>query len=124
MICFKGCHYPKDVILYAVFFYVCYAEPYSDLEEVMEERGVEVDHAMLNRWALNFLPMILREAQRRKPATSSSWRVDETYIKVKGRWTYLYRAIDKFGKTLDFMLSERRDEAAVSSSSTLYRSNT
>ena len=113
MIDFKGSHYPKDVILYAVFFYVRYGVSYRDLEEIMEERGVDVDHATLNRWVIRFSPMIAIEAQRRKSATGSSWRMDETYIKVKGRWTYLYRAIDKFGKTLDFMLSERRDEAAA-----------
>ncbi len=113
MINFKGSHYPKEVILYAVFFYVRYAVSYRDLEEILEERGVDVDHATLNRWVIRFSPMIAREAQLRKSATGSSWRMDETYIKIKGRWTYLYRAIDKFGKTLDFMLSERRDETAA-----------
>jgi putative transposase len=74
-----------------------------------------VDHATLNRWVVRYSPLIAKEAQRRKARTSSSWRMDETYIKVKGKWNYLYRAVDKFGKTLDFMLSERRDEAAATS---------
>ncbi|NTG05141.1 IS6 family transposase [Agrobacterium rhizogenes] len=114
MVDFKGSHSPKDVILYAVFFYVRYAVSYRDLEEIMAERGVVVDHAMLNRWVVKYSPLIAAQAQRRKSATSSSWRMDETYIQVKGKWTYFYRAVDKFGKTLDFMLSERRDEAAAS----------
>jgi putative transposase len=114
MIDFKGAHYPKDVILYAVYFYVRYAVSYRDLEEIMAERGVSVDHATLNRWVVKYSPLIADEAHRRKSPTNRSWRMDETYIKVKGRWTYLYRAVDKHGKTLDFMLSERRDEAAAS----------
>jgi putative transposase len=113
MIDFKGSHYPKDVILYAVFFYVRYAVSYRDLEEIMEERGVVVDHATLNRWVVKYSPLIACEAHHRKSATSNSWRMDETYIKVRGKWVYLYRAVDKHGKTLDFMLSERRDEAAA-----------
>ena len=113
MISFKGCHYPRAVVLYAVFFYVRYAVSYRDLEEIMQERGVEVDHATLNRWVVKYAPLIASEAQRRKSGASNSWRMDETYIKVKGKWTYYYRAIDKFGKTLDFMLSEHRDEAAA-----------
>ncbi|ANP91686.1 IS6 family transposase [Rhizobium leguminosarum] len=114
MVDFKGSHYPKDVILYAVFFYVRYAVSYRDLEEIMAERGVTVDHATLNRWVVKYSPLIACQAQRRKSATSSSWRMDETSIQVKGKWTYFYRAVDKFGKTLDFMLSEHRDEAAAS----------
>ena len=110
---FKGSHYPKDVILYAVFFYVRYAVSYRDLEEIMAERGVQVDHATLNRWVVKYSPDIAKMAQQKKYPTAGSWRVDETYIKVKGRWMYLYRAIDKHGKTLEFMLSKRRDTAAA-----------
>ncbi|MEJ2020186.1 MAG: IS6 family transposase [Maritimibacter sp.] len=114
MISFKGSHYPKDGILYAVFFYVRYAGSYRDLEEIMAEHGVNVDHATLNRWVVKYSPLIAHEAHRRKSTTNSSWRMDETYVKVKGAWAYLYRAVDKHGKTLDFMLSERRDEDAAS----------
>ena len=113
MISFSGCHFPKEAILYAVFFYVRYGVSYRDLEEIMAERGVDVDHTTLNRWVIKYAPLIATEAQRRKSGTSTSWRMDETYIKVKGKWMYYYRAIDKFGKTLDFMLSEQRDEAAA-----------
>lgn len=113
MIDFKGVHYPKSVILHAVFFYVHYAVSYRDLEEIMTERGVHVDHATLNRWVVKFAPLIADRARARKRPTASSWRMDETYIRVKGRWTYLYRAVDRDGQTLDFMLSERRDLAAA-----------
>ena len=110
---FKGVHHPKSVILYAVFFYLRYAVSYRDLEEIMAERGVRVDHATLNRWVVKFSPLIAARAQARKRSTATSWRVDETYIKVKGKWRYLYRAVDRDGQTLDFMLSHRRDLAAA-----------
>ncbi|MGR3663067.1 MAG: IS6 family transposase [Paracoccaceae bacterium] len=110
---FKGCHYPKDVILYAVFFYVRYAVSYRDLEEILTERGVQVDHATLNRWVVKYSPDIAKAAQMRKQPTARSWRMDETHIKVKEKWVYLYRAVDKHGKTLDFMLSRQRDKAAA-----------
>jgi len=113
LISFKGAHYPKSVILYAVYFYVRFGVSYRDLEEIMAERGVAVDHATLNRWVGKYAGAIADEAHRRKMPTGQSWRMDETYIKVKGKWTYLYRAVDKSGKTIDFMLSERRDEAAA-----------
>nr|WP_254656503.1 IS6 family transposase [Roseovarius sp. 217] len=110
---FKGVHYPKPVIVFAVFFYVRYAVSYRDLEEIMAERGVTVDHATLNRWVVKFSPLIAANAQARKRATANSWRMDETSIKVRGKWTYLYRAVDRDGQTLDFMLSERRNLAAA-----------
>jgi putative transposase len=120
---FKGAHYPKAVIVHAVFFYVRYAVSYRDLGQILAERGVSVDHATLNRWGVKYSPLIATKAQAKKRATAVSWRMPsrdiavqcpaETYIKVKGKWTYYYRAIDKFGKTLDFMLSEHRDEAAA-----------
>lgn len=88
-----------------------YAVSYRDLEEILAERGFSVDHATLNRWVVKFTPLIA--AQARKRQTAKSWRMDETYIKVKGRWTYLYPAVDRDGQTLDFLLSERRDRAAA-----------
>ena len=113
MISFKGAHFPKDIILYAVFFYVRYGVSYRDLEEIMEEHGVKVDHATLNRWVIDYSPLIAAEAKKRKRSVTSSWRMDETYIKVKGQWVYLYHAVDKCGDTIDFMVSEHRDEAAA-----------
>jgi len=90
-----------------------YPVSYRDLEEILAERGVAVDHATLNRWVVKYSPLIAATAQAKKCATAKSWRMDETYVKVRGRWTYLYRAVDSLGKTLDFMLSERRDTAAA-----------
>ncbi len=113
MISFKGAQYPKDVILFAVFFYVRYGVSYRDLEEIMCERGVSVDHTTLNRWVTRYSSAIAEAARRRKKSCDCSWRMDETYIKVKGAWVYLYRAVDKHGKTLDFMLSERRNKPAA-----------
>ena len=79
----------------------------------MAERGVSVDHATLNRWVIRYSPRIAKEAKKRQQPVAGSWRMDETYIKVKGQWTYLYRAIDKYGNAVDFMLSGHRDEAAA-----------
>ncbi len=113
MISFKGCHFPKPVVLHAVYFYLRYPISLRDLEEILAERGVAVDHATLNRWVTKFSPLIAIEAQKRKRPVAISWRMDETYIKVRGKWTYFYRAVDRDGKTLDFMLSERRNTAAA-----------
>ncbi|TQM89760.1 IS6 family transposase [Roseinatronobacter monicus] len=113
MIDFKGAHYPKSVVLFAVFFYLRYPVSYRDLEEIMQERGVDVDHATLNRWVVKYSPLIAAKAQAKKRPTAISWRMDETYIKVKGKWMYHYRAVDRNGQTLDFMLSERRDKPAA-----------
>ena len=87
--------------------------PIVILKGILAERGVAVDHATLNRWVVKYSPLIAANAQAKKRPTGVSWRVNETYIKVKGKWTYYYRAADKFGKTLDFMLSQRRDKAAA-----------
>lgn len=79
----------------------------------MAKRGVDVDHATLNRWMVKFSTDLAAEAQKRKRQTSNSWRMDETYVQVKGQWAYLYRAVDRDGRTLDFMLSAKRDKAAA-----------
>lgn len=109
MIDFKGSHYPKSAVLFAVTFYLRYGVSYRDLEEIMTERGVDVDHATLNRWVVRYSPLLAEQARKPKRPVGSSWRMDETYVKVKGRWMYLYRAVDKSGETVDFMLSEQRD---------------
>jgi hypothetical protein len=106
MISFKGAHFPKDIILYAVFFYVRYGVSYRDLEEIMGERGVKMDHATLNRWVIDYSSLIAAEAKKHKRAVVTSWRMDETYVKVKGQWVYLYRAVDKFGDTVDFIFPD------------------
>lgn len=113
MISFKGAHCPKDVILFAMFFNVRYGVSYRNLKEIMPERGVSVDHATLNRWVTRNSCAIADAARHRKAPRGRSWRMDETYVWVKGKWVYLYRAIEKQGKTLDFMLSQRRNKAAA-----------
>jgi len=113
MISFKGTHFPKDIILYAVFFYVRYAVSYRDLEEILEERDVKVDHATLNRRVIRHSSSLVLAAKKRKRPVAASWRMDEATIKIKKKWVYLYRTVDKFGDTIDFMLSGHRDEAAA-----------
>lgn len=112
-ISFKVVHFPKDVFLFAVFFYVSYGVSYRDLEEILAERGMTVDHATLNHWVAEYARQVAAEARRRKRPVDRSWRMHETCPFVKGKWVCLYRAVDKFGKTLDFMLSRRRHKAAA-----------
>src|SRR5262250_3010642 len=110
---FKGAHFPPEIILMGVRWYVAYPLSTRHVEELMEERGVEVDHSTINRWVINYSPLLEEEFHRRKRPVWVSWRMDETYIKVKGQWRYLYRAVDKQGQTIDFLLTEHRDEAAA-----------
>lgn len=98
MISFKGAHFPKDVILFAVFFLVRFGLSSRDLEEIMLERGVTVDHTMRNRWVTRYSGAIADAARRRKEPCDRSWRMDETYIKVKGTRLYHNSAVDKHGK--------------------------
>ncbi len=113
MISCNGAQYPKDVVLFAVFFYLRYGVSYRDLEEIMSERGVAVNYSTLNRWVTKYASTIADVARKRKGPCYRYWRMDETYIKVKGAWVYLCRAVDKHGKTLDFMLSQRRNKPAA-----------
>ena len=113
MLNFKGMRFPIDVILVCIRWYVAYPLSYRHLEEMMEERGVSVDHSSINRWAIRFLPLVEKMARKHKRPVGGSWRMDETYIKVKGVWKYLYRAVDKQGKTVDFLLTAKRDLAAA-----------
>jgi len=110
---FKGAHFPPEVILMGVRWYVAYPLSTRHVEELMEERGVEVDHSAINRWVIKYSPQLEEEFHRRKRPVWVSWRMDETYIKVKGEWRYLYRAVDKQGQTIDFLLTEDRDKAAA-----------
>jgi putative transposase len=113
MIEFKGSHFERDVILWGVRWYVAYPISYRQLEEMMEERGVEVDHSTLNRWVVKYVPSLERQFRARKRPVGASWRLDETYVKVKGDWKYLYRAVDKAGATVDFLLAAKRDRKAA-----------
>jgi transposase-like protein len=110
---FKGAHFPKDVMLTCVRWYVAYPLSYRHVEELMHERGVRVDHSTINRWVIKYSPQLEEAFHRRKRPVWISWRLDETYIRVKGQWTYLYRAVDKHGQTVDFLLTEHRDEQAA-----------
>lgn len=114
MISFAGKQFPKDIILMAVRWYVAYPLSYRNIEELMAERNVKVDHATLNRWVIEYSPALENEFRAHcKKTINNSWRMDETYLKIKGVDVYLYRAVDKFGKTIDFMLSEKRDKHAA-----------
>jgi putative transposase len=110
---FKGAHFPQDIILMGVRWYVAYPLSYRHVEELMEERGVPIDHATIQRWVVKYSPQLEEAFHRRKRPVRVSWRMDETYIKVKGQWRYLYRAVDKTGQTIDFLLTEERDELAA-----------
>ena len=111
MLATKGMRFPIDVILVCIRWYAAYPLSYRHLEEMMQERGVFVDHSSINRWAIRFLPLLEKVFRKHKLTVSGSWRMDETYIKVKGVWKYLYRAVDKEGKTVDFLLTAKRDKA-------------
>jgi transposase, IS6 family len=96
-----------------VRWYCRYALNYRNLEEMMQERGVEVDHSTINRWVLKYAPELDKWIQPHLKPRNDFWRVDEIYIKIKGVWKYLYRAVDSEGNTLDFMLSAKRDGQAA-----------
>ena len=107
---FHGRHFDRSIIILCVRWYITYKLSYRDLVEMMAERGVRVSHTTILRWVQRFVPAFeKRWLLRCARPVGTSWRVDETYIKVSGRWTYLYRAVDKQGHTVDFLLSEHRD---------------
>jgi IS6 family transposase len=111
---FKWRHFEGEIILWAVRWYCRYGISYRDLEQMMGERGVPVDHSTIYRWVQKYAPEIEKRLrwQWRRPQ-STSWRVDETYVKVRGTWVYLYRALDKHGNTIDFYLSPTRNSKAA-----------
>ena len=106
-------HYPLEVMLICVRWYVAYPLSLRHIEEMMQERGVFVDHATVHRWAIKMVPVLAAVFHRRKHPGGKSWRMDETYIKVAGEWKYLYRAVDREGDTVDFLLTAKRDLAAA-----------
>jgi putative transposase len=113
MVSFKGAHFVKDIMLTCVRWYLAYPLSYRHMEELMQERGVSADHSTVNRWVVKYSPQLEEVFHRRKRPVWLSWRMDETYIKVKGQWRYLYRAVDKTGQTIDFLLTAQRDEHAA-----------
>src|SRR6185503_17023940 len=113
MMNFKGSQFERDIILWAVRWYVAYPISYRQLEEMMGERGVAVDHSTLNRWVIKYAPEFEKVFRRRQCPVGRSWRMDETYVKIKGIWACLYRAVDKDGHTIDFLLTPQRDRDAA-----------
>ena len=110
---FQGRHFQDHVIVLCVRWYLRYCLTLRDLEELMTERGLAVDHSTLGRWVLRYAPELNKRVRREVRPPNRSWRVDETYVRVAGVWTYLYRAVDSTGETIDFMLSPKRDAVAA-----------
>src|SRR3954469_18872756 len=110
---FKGRQFTDEVILWAVRWYLMFPISYRDLELMLRDRGVEVDHTTIFRWTQAYAAELEKRIRPHLRMSNGSWRGDETYVKVKSRWTYLYRAVDSRGQTIDFLLSAKRDAAAA-----------
>jgi transposase-like protein len=110
---FAGRHFDREVIILYVRWYLRFKLSFRDLVEMMAERGLDLAHTTILRWVRRYAPEFIKRWNRFGKAAGRSWRVDETYIKVRGQWTYLYRAIDKAGQTVDFRLSKRQDVGAA-----------
>jgi transposase, IS6 family len=110
---FAGFRFPPEVITLAVRWYLRYSLSYRDVEELLAERGIEVDHVTVFRWVQRFTPLFADAGRPLRHAPGDRWFVDETYVKVAGRWRYLYRAVDQYGQVIDVMLAEQRDTAAA-----------
>jgi transposase-like protein len=110
---FKGRHFDRSVILLCVRWYLAYNLSLSNLEEVMAERGISVDHTTNHRWMIHYAPLLLEQFNRRKRPVTGRWHIDETCIKVRGQWRYLYRVIGSNGDTVEFWFSERRNRTAA-----------
>jgi putative transposase len=113
VISFKGRHFQRDMILQSVRWYLAYSLSYRDIEEIMQERGFDVDHSTIHRWVIRYAPLLEQKFRQIKRKPCGRWRLDETYIKVKGEWKYYYRAVDRNGDTVDFLLTARRDKKAA-----------
>src|SRR4051812_37580958 len=110
---FKGRHFEPEIIILCVRLYLRYALSLRNLEEIMAERNVHVDHVTIWRWIQRYAPELSRRCHLELRRTSGSWRVDETYLRVASKWTYLYRAVDSTGDTINFLLSPKRDADAA-----------
>ena len=110
---FAGFRFPSEIIVLAVRWYLRFGLSYRDVEELLTERGVEVDHVTIYRWVQRFTPLVADAARPCRHAVGDRWQVDETYVKVAGRWRYVYRAIDQFGQVIDVFVSPRRDAGAA-----------
>ncbi len=113
MISFKGRHTSKPIILQCVLWYCSYALSYRNIEEMMAERGLNIDHSTLNRWVVHYAPKLEKAFHKKKKRPGNRWRMDETYLKVRGQWRYYYRAVDKEGNTIVFLLTAKRDTKAA-----------
>jgi putative transposase len=96
---FKGHEYPVEIIMLSIYMKGRYSLSYREIEEIWVLRGININHATLQRWVIKFMLIFEGRFRKRKKPTNGSWRMDETYIKVKGKWVYLYRAVDKYGET-------------------------
>ena len=110
---FAGFCFPSDVIVLAVRWYLRFGLSYRDVEELLAERGVDVDHVTIYRWVQRFTPLLADAARPCRHLVGDRWQMDETYVKVAGRWRYVYRAIDQFGQVIDVFVSPRRDAKAA-----------
>src|ERR1700737_4276297 len=110
---FAGFRFPPEVIVLAVRWHLRFGLSYRDVEELLAERGIEVDHVTLYRWVQRFTPVLVDAARPSRHSGGDRWFVDETYLKVTGVWKYFYRAVDQFGQVIDVMLSSRRDANAA-----------
>ena len=110
---FRGFRYPPEVIVLAVRWYLRYGLSYRDVEELLVERGIEVDHVTVYRWVQRFTPLLVDAARPCRHAVGNRWFVDETYVKVAGRWRYVYRAVDQYGQIIDVYVSAKRDTNAA-----------
>jgi transposase-like protein len=110
---FRGRHFDREVIILCVRWYLRYKLSFRDLVEMMSERGLHLAHTTILRWVQRYAPEFIKRWNRFGQPAGRSWRVDETYVKVRGHWTYLYRAVDKRGRTIDFRLSRTRDVSAA-----------
>ena len=110
---FRGRHLRDEVIVLCLRCYLRYPLSYRDLEEMMLERGLSLDHSTIARWVLRYAPVLNERIRSEMRRPNGSWRADETYVRVAGRWTYLYRAVDSAGNTIDFLLSPHRDAIAA-----------